>query len=166
MHAQAFVLCVIIRTDNKSSSRKDSQKIAVKKSEINSLLRANGAKVPPAVIARYIEEAKRKIRDIFGFDVVECNIKDVTPGVAQSQDPRDGQQAKADAFILINALPPPVPAPRGEGGAAVDEPDPVAAISSLLAEPLPGSAELHLAATAPTDFHLAMIVMGIIALER
>ncbi len=119
-----------------------------------------------AVIAKYTDEAKRRIRNVFGFDMVECNTRDVVPGIVQSQESRDGPQTKADAFLLINELRSRVAAPQGEGGAAIDEPDPVAATSRMLAAPLPGSAELRPAATAPTDFHLAMIVMGIIALER
>jgi hypothetical protein len=133
--------------------------------EISALLRANKAKVSPAVVAKYIDEAKRKIRTVFGFEVIECNTKDVVPGTAQSQESRDGQP-KPDAFLLINVLRPGAVAPQGEGGAAFDEPDPVAATSRVLAAPLPASTELRPVAAAPTDFHLAMIVMGIIALER
>ena len=128
------------------------------------MLRADGAKIPARVLTKYIQEAKAKFLHVFGFKLVECSSKDTIAEVASSQDA--ASQNKPDMFILINALQSPSdPPPRGEGGAAPDNvEDPVAATSRLLAAPL--GANRSDTPDLPADFHLAMVIMAIIALER
>ena len=143
--------------------RRDASKLGVKKSEISAILRANGAKVSASVTSKYIQETKRKLLHVYGFDMIECNSKDAVADVALSQDALP--QNKPDMFLLINALRRQPPRPRGEGGAGAADDDsedcPVAATSRLLATPLSTGP-----APVPVDFHLAMIVMSVIALER
>ncbi len=139
----------------------------MKKSEISTIARANGAKCSAAAIARYVEETKRKLLHVYGFKMVECNAKDSIADVALSQDL--SSQGRPDMFLLLNALSVPKPVrPRGEGGAggaaaaADDDDDRVGvATSRLLAMPLSVPP-----APAPVDFHLAMLVMSIVVLER
>ena len=98
--------------------------------------------------------------------MVECNAKDSIADVALSQDL--SSQGRPDMFLLLNALSVPKPVrPRGEGGAggaaaADDDDDRVGvATSRLLATQLSVPP-----APAPVDFHLALLVMSIVVLER
>ena len=134
---------------------KDEYKCAVSRKDLSDALKGEGVPGGQANVNALVEGAKKKIKHVFGFEVVEGAKSELYAGESFTQNTQ-AKQANQKLYMLRNCLATP-PADQDPDAPPLDVEDAAVKTRVQLIE--------LLATPQPTDFSLVLNVLALIALS-